>query len=292
MSPSINPKTLSQLEAMGFELNPGGAHFMGRDLFQKSEGQSDWQATGHQLIAAKATLVKTPIFGWNSANLVVVGDQIYVDARITSAKEYTHLPSTRYFTGESTLFSMAGYSGVMQYLVQEFDFKTLAVVELGSADGHASMVAKIRGAKQVVAVECDSRWEWFFGWNRTRYALSSCGIQFWCEDFTHGSCVKRLERVAPQAIIANVGPLYPCHGQLIQLVCALPVQWFIAGGYVGPNPEGDGERCYPTNAMAALEKAGFRIVKQALAVATMLGFKDEDCPTRKCPTLGFVAHRP
>ncbi len=172
--------------------------------------------------------------------------------------------------------SLMRYSALTIHALSCVEVQGKTVLDLGSADGVLSLVAKRKGARKIIAVDNNPDMRDKFYRHISANGMRTSAFDFISEDVRNHNLLMELNLEEVAIVVANLRPEYgSSHLAAIKMLDYMPnVHTFIAGGY--NNNEYDSYS--PREAIELLEQKGFKIFGNVV--------EDEEIPR-----LAFIAER-
>ena len=215
---------------------------------------------------------------------VRVGDLIFLDysfkdkinPEILREMQHNIIYIFDFETSSLAATSLTRYSALTIHASSCVEVQGKAVLDLGSADGVLSLVAKRKGARKIIAVDNNLDMANKLSRHITANNMRQSAFGFLPGDVRSPNLLMRIPLEEINVIVANLGPEYgSSHLYAIEMLDHMPnVQTFIAGGY--NNNEDDSYS--PREAIKLLEQKGFRIFGKIV--------EDDEIPR-----LAFIAER-
>lgn len=203
---------------------------------------------------------------WKEIVYVRIGDRIFIDRSFTDK-----IPNDlRLYVGRnivplfalhaSTLARWAdSYEPPFINAIESVEFESKGFLELGSADAVACLLAHIRGAGRIIAVDRE-----FLHLNASTLHFEANGLSNPCKLMCANICntsglVKLLSDEQIDVVAANIGPheqYGDAHLKAIELLDHLPATTFIGAGYAGLN----------SGSIWASDQAHFELARRGFAV--------------------------
>lgn len=172
--------------------------------------------------------------------------------------------------------SLMRFSALTIYALAYNELQGKTILDLGSADGVLSLVAKRKGARKIIVVDNNLDMANKLLRHVTSNNMRQSAFGFLPADVRNQSLLMQLPLEEIQVVVANLGPEYgSSHLCAIDMLDHLPnVHVFIGGGYVNDNKD----RYGPQEAFELLSQKGFRVDKKIVEA-------DQK------PRLAFIAER-